>query len=695
MNILHILSRFDSYDAIAGALDLSSHLAAKNFNSIIASSLDYQAVGLDKFDLEHHHLPKFETNIKNYITAYKSLKKIIRANKIDILHTYSARSNWLAFWAARHTGKPLVTTCYDFYPKKIANYSLGLSKKVIVHSEALAEHLINNFDLPRERLRFIKPSLNLENFNFRDVDHRSKTDFNIGIIAPSRMNKEYVHFLKAMVKVIRIIPPIKIWIIFYKSQLKGNTKEDLKVWTRRLGLINYVKFFEVSDLSLDFLSGLNLLIFSAFKESTTLRPILEAQSYGVPVIATRVGGVAEIVIDKITGILVLPHDNNSLAAAVIEMLKDFPQSRQIVTAARKRMEEEFSLSINEKAFISTYKEAKSKAKILAINTGRIQDVISSTPALRVIKEQMPGAQITSLVSPSLRSLLRRCPYVDEFIVYDRESQHKGLLGFVHIVKSLIRGRFDIVFDFNNSFLTHVLSYLSLANKRYGYSQNIISRFLVNNGVKPTKSTNLEKDKLTILRPLGVEAKDGKLELWPSQEDVEFADTFLKDNWVGREKIVGMDISTQKRLFNDSRALDYLAYLCDKLANQQIRVMLVCLKDDASTEAQKELSLRIKSKPILARGDIPTMQLACLIKKCDIYVSLNRESLYMALAMKTPSIIMAGDIDNFDFTKHKNIKVVPTRYFNKRSNFMNKRGRFRQAAYKDSVVETISGLMQAK
>ena len=694
MNILHLLSRSDSYDAVAGALDLISHLENKGCNCVVTSSLNPAILESNRSQIQHYCLPKFESNIKHFFVAYKKLKEIIEVNKIDVVHSYCSVSSWLAFWACRHTDRPLVNTTYDFYPKNFWNYSLMLNKKIIVHNEALGKHLMSNYNLPRERLCFIKQSLDLSNYNFQDVDQRSKTDFNIGMIAPSQPSKEYEYFLKAMVKVTRIVPPVKIWLISYRSKFRQNIKEDIEVWIRRLGLVNYVKFFDTADLNMSFLSKLNILMFSAFRENATARPILEAQAYGVPVIATRVGGVADIIIDNKTGILVPPQDNSILANTIIKTLKDFSLSRDIAISARKRLEKEFNLENNVSNFIDLYKEVKGKLKILAINVGSIQEVVSSIPALQVIKGRMSNGQITSLVNYRSRSLLRRCPYVDDFIVYDRQSKHKGLAGFMQILSLLIRERFDLVFDFDNSFKTHLLSYLSLANKRFGYANNFIHRFLINNGVKRhSKSTSLTGNKLQLLNPLKIEPKDHKIELWPSPEDIEFAENFLKDSWIGKEKIVGMDITPRRRFFKNTKAIDYLAYLCDKLANQKIRVMLFDTKDDSGMKNQ--LLKRIKSKPILATGNLSTIQIACLIKKCDLYISLNQESSYLALAMKIPSLILASKINNSDFIKHKNIQVLPTKYFSPNLLAKNRRRRFRGSAHKDNIVEAIDKLIHGK
>ena len=74
MNILHILSRFDSYDAISGLKDLSNYSLPENHKLFIASSLDSKY--LDVFEVGHYQLPAFESNIINLFIAYRKLKRI-------------------------------------------------------------------------------------------------------------------------------------------------------------------------------------------------------------------------------------------------------------------------------------------------------------------------------------------------------------------------------------------------------------------------------------------------------------------------------------------------------------------------------------------------------------------------------------------------------------------------------------------
>jgi glycosyltransferase involved in cell wall biosynthesis len=71
--------------------------------------------------------------------------------------------------------------------------------------------------------------------------------------------------------------------------------------------------------------------------------VLEAMAAGLPVVATRVGGVPEVVVEGQTGILVPPRDPNALADALLTLLRDPNLRRRMGQAGRQRVQEYFSV----------------------------------------------------------------------------------------------------------------------------------------------------------------------------------------------------------------------------------------------------------------------------------------------------------------------------------------------------------------
>jgi L-malate glycosyltransferase len=81
---------------------------------------------------------------------------------------------------------------------------------------------------------------------------------------------------------------------------------------------------------------------------------IEASAEGLPVVASRVGGLSEIVVDGVTGVLVPPGDPNALSAALIRLLEDPDLRRRLGDQARRRCQERFSIAAHVRAILDQY-----------------------------------------------------------------------------------------------------------------------------------------------------------------------------------------------------------------------------------------------------------------------------------------------------------------------------------------------------
>ena len=113
---------------------------------------------------------------------------------------------------------------------------------------------------------------------------------------------------------------------------------------RRLGLEGRVVVLErVPDIE-DYLQVADLGLFTSDSESFCLS-ILEAMCFGCPSIATRVGGIPEVVEDGVSGVLVAPGDAAALARAVETLIADPAHRIALGEAARRRAHERFSADV--------------------------------------------------------------------------------------------------------------------------------------------------------------------------------------------------------------------------------------------------------------------------------------------------------------------------------------------------------------
>jgi glycosyltransferase involved in cell wall biosynthesis len=74
--------------------------------------------------------------------------------------------------------------------------------------------------------------------------------------------------------------------------------------------------------------------------------ILEAMALSLPVVASRVGGIPEVVTDDVTGLLVSPEQPDELARACLALLEDRGRAREMGRAGRKAVKERFSIELS-------------------------------------------------------------------------------------------------------------------------------------------------------------------------------------------------------------------------------------------------------------------------------------------------------------------------------------------------------------
>ena len=170
------------------------------------------------------------------IKMVPQLAGIIKKEQIDIVHARSRVPAWIAYFAARITTRVFITTCHGYYRKHPFSYVMGWAKRVICPSNVIARHMIDDFSVPHERIRLIPRSVDLEKFKFISPDKKRTEEFNVGIIGRLTPIKGHLHFIKAMAKVARAVPRLKIWIIGDAPVSREAYKEQIQVLVRAWGL---------------------------------------------------------------------------------------------------------------------------------------------------------------------------------------------------------------------------------------------------------------------------------------------------------------------------------------------------------------------------------------------------------------------------------------------------------------------------
>lgn len=650
MNVLQILPELNVGGVETGTLDLARYLIKHGHKAVVVSNGGPLVKELQECGAIHYQLPVHKKSVFSIIKQIKPLAEIIQKEKIDIVHARSRVPAWIAYWACRRTKTVLITTCHGYYRKHFFSFVMGWAKRVIVLSNIIARHMIEDFGVPHERIRLIPRSVDLERFKYMSPDKKRGQVFNVGIIGRITPLKGHLDFIKAMAKVIRVVPRIKIWIVGDAPASKSSYKETLQVLVRQLGLWHCTEFLGVQRDIPEILTHLDCVVLATKTHEAFGRVIIEAQAAGVPVVATEVGGVVDIIEQNKNGILVPPQDPLSMSEAIIKIYKDPELSRKLAENAYKKVQEKYNLELMVKNTLDVYQDALNNLKILVIKFSSLGDVILSTAAIKAIREkfknELPGTRhaITFLVGEESKEVLLRCPYIDELLVADFKGKDRGFLGLLALGKQLRKRNFDKVIDLQNNRVSHILSYLAFARDCYGYDNKKLG-FLLNNRVKDTKEPlDPFTHQFRILRMLGIEPKNPHLELWPVKDDEYTVSEMLNAQWITlHQKLVGINLGASARWLTKSWPLAHLGKLCEELGKEDIRVVVTGTNNDLPQA--EALAAMVKGvKVINACGKTSVNQLACLIKRCAVYVSADSSPLHIAAAVDVPFVALFGPTD---------------------------------------------------
>ena len=191
-------------------------------------------------------------------------------------------------------------------------------------------------------------------------------------------------------------------------------------------------------------------------------------------------------------------------------------------------------------------------RILVIRLDEIGDVVLISPFLRELRRNLPYAWITLIVNPAVYNLVELCPYVNEVLTYDWNTQGRFWQVKRHwralelAKKHMWKRRFDLAiiprFDVDYYHATF-LTYFSGASSRIGYSENInehkkifnagydrlLTHAMTDNALKHEVEHNLD-----VISYLGGITKEKRLEIWTNSEDEKLSEGVLKTHRVSQK-----------------------------------------------------------------------------------------------------------------------------------------------------------------
>lgn len=645
MRILQILPELNVGGVETGTVDFANYLVENGHKSVVISNGGRLVAKLEEEGSRHYALPVHKKSLPTAWRMIEKVRAIINKEKIQIVHARSRVPAWIAYFACRKTRAMFITTCHGFYRHPWYSQVMGWSKLVIVPSEAIARHMIDTYHVPAERIRCIPRSVDMSRFEGIKRRKRKDGSFVVTILGRLTPLKGHPYFLQAMARVMRQVPHVKIWVIGDAPQKKPEYREELEKQATRLGLRNNIEFLGNRADVPQLLSRSDVLCFASTEPESFGRAIVEAQAAHVPVVATKVGGVLDIIEDGRTGYLVLPKDAAAMADKVLHIYQHPKEVRKITEAAYAKVLEHYTIDQMAGSTIKVYKEMLRMVNILVLKISSIGDVVLVTASLKALRQKYPRAKIYCLVGSESRKILSNCPYLDGIIVYDHRGKERGYWPLWKLSRKLRGYRFDRAIDFQNNRKSHLLAFLSMARETYGFDNGKWSGLLTDPVPNDNPDLPAVQHQFQVLQQLQIEYDpELRLELWPTKQDRQYVDAFFDEEWLGNARnIVGINVAASPKWQTKNWPPDYIVELCDKLAAKNVRVILTGAEGDR--ELAKYIHEKAKSKPTISAGKTDILQLAALIARCKVYVTPDSAPLHVAAAIDTPVIALFGPTDS--------------------------------------------------
>jgi glycosyltransferase involved in cell wall biosynthesis len=304
------------------------------------------------------------------LSAPLRLRRYVRRHRIQLIHCHLGFAVSLGGPVGSSLGIPVVATTHTFSPPeqtfreslREAVYRWSLRNRnavVIAVSEAGRRHLVEHIPLSADNVRVVYNGVELDRFAPVDPARRRVIRSRHGVgdrvdlittVSVLRPEKGIGDLIEALPLILRSRPDARLFVVG-----DGEDRDRLERLTADLGLDRVVQFLGQRDDIPEILAASDLFVLPTLGDMLPT-VIAEAMGAGVPVVATDVGSLSEMVQDGVTGLLAAPGAPAELAERCLAVLTDSQRRASFGVCGRYRAEELFDVRAQAAALASLYRE---------------------------------------------------------------------------------------------------------------------------------------------------------------------------------------------------------------------------------------------------------------------------------------------------------------------------------------------------
>jgi heptosyltransferase-2 len=279
-------------------------------------------------------------------------------------------------------------------------------------------------------------------------------------------------------------------------------------------------------------------------------------------------------------------------------------------------------------------------KILVIRFSSLGDIVLTTPVIKSLKQKFPQSQIFFLTKSQYHDLLENDPDIFSLIKYDPKERHKGISGFLKLVKELKTLNFDLVVDLHANLRSFLIRHLLKTKLKIKYDKRWLARLLlVHFKFIHVESIHTVDSYLKALKKIGANSSVKDKEIFLDQESENFLKDFLVEKNIEKDDIV-VGIHPGARWETKRWNEEKFTQVC-RILNQKPKVKIILFGDRNDQELIEKISLGALNRKLFKAVNLPLNKFMSLIKRCDCFVTNDSGPMHMASALGVPVVAIFG------------------------------------------------------
>ncbi len=303
----------------------------------------------------------------------KKMADVTSKVDLDVMHVH----DWLAAFSGitfkHYTKKPMVLTVHSteigraqglhspdsFSINGIEWWSNYEANRVIVCSQSMKDEICNHFNLPKNKVDVIPNAIDASKYEIPVDRGAVRQRYGVGwgeklVLCVGRLvpQKGVEYFIRAIPKIAKRFPEAKYVIVG-----EGWSRDILEAEARASGHADKIKFTGfASDIEvINLMTSADVLVVPSIYEPFGI-VALEGMATGVPVVASQVGGLAEVIEHDKTGLFVYPRSPDSIAWGIGKILSDPDHARWITENAKEKLHKAYSWEAVAMKTVEVYKK---------------------------------------------------------------------------------------------------------------------------------------------------------------------------------------------------------------------------------------------------------------------------------------------------------------------------------------------------